>query len=67
MKRIELIRLEEKKTAQLKQGAAMTPAERFHYMLELIHLSNVLSPNRPPKEKPYYRIFTLKRIHDFHG
>jgi len=66
MKKVEVIPLEEKKTAQLKQSAAMTPAERFHYMLELIHLANVLSPNRPPKEKPYYRIITLKRILDFH-
>ncbi|MDL5048772.1 hypothetical protein QQ054_22420 [Oscillatoria amoena NRMC-F 0135] len=66
MKQVELISFEEKKTAQLKQNAAMTAAGRFYYMLELIHLSNVLSPNRPPKEKPYFRIFTLKRIHDFH-
>jgi hypothetical protein len=67
MKRVELIPLEQKKNAQLNQSASMTPTERFHYMLELIQLSNLLSPNRLPKQKPYFNVFTLKRIHDFHG
>lgn len=66
MKRVELVPLEQKKSAQLAQGAAMTPTERFDYMLELIHLSNLLSPDRPPKQKPYFKIITLKRVHDFH-
>jgi hypothetical protein len=66
MKKIEIVKLKQKKSAQVAQNASMTPAERFHYMLELIHLSNMLSPDRQPKAKPYFRIFTLKRIHDFH-
>lgn len=67
MKRVELIPLEQKKRTQLEQNASMTPTERFNYMLELIQLANLLSPDRPPKQKPYFKIFTLKRVHDFHG
>lgn len=67
MKQVEVIPFEQKKNAQLEQSASMTPTERFHYMLELIHLSNLLSPNRPPKQKPYFKIITLKRAHDFRG
>jgi hypothetical protein len=67
MKQVEVIPFDEKKTAQLERSAAMTPTERFHYMLELISLSNLLAPTRPPKPKPYFKIFTLKRVRDFHG
>jgi len=66
MKQVELITFEQKKHAQIEQSASMSPTERFSYMLELIRLSNLLSPNRPPKQKPYFKIITLKRVHDFH-
>jgi hypothetical protein len=61
MKQAQFISLEKKKDAQLKQSASMTSTERFHYMLELIQLSNLLAPNNQPKSKDYFQIFTLKR------
>ena len=61
MKKAILVKLNEKKNAQIEQDIAMTPQERFYHMFKLIELATMFSKEKEIRQVEKENSFLLKR------
>lgn len=61
MKKVQLISIEEKKEAQIKEDIELGPRGRFHKMFDLISLSIMFSPEGKLKTLRHFNVIELKR------